>query len=71
VLLNPLLAPLGSNNLAVFAPEIVDLVFHLRHLILQISHVLVDLLHLERQITRPILDVIANGLLLQGLLDLL
>ena len=58
-------------ELALFALEIFDLVFHLRHLIVQISYVLVDLLHLELQITRPNLDVIAVGLLLQGLLDLL
>jgi hypothetical protein len=58
-------------ELAVFAVEIIDLGFHLRHLTLQTSHVFVELLQLERQLTRPMLEVIAIGLLLQGLLDLL
>src|SRR5215213_3909513 len=66
----PLLAPLWLE-LAVFAVEIIDLGFHLRHLILQTSHVVVVLLQLEQHITQPILKVIAIGLLLQGLLDLL
>jgi len=56
-------------ELAVFALEIIDLVFHLRHLILQSSHVVAVLLQLEQHITQPILEVIAIGLLLQGLLD--
>ena len=90
----------GSNYLAVFALEILDLVFHIRQLTMEIiplvshfrqltlkiinrvfhirqlaldiSHVLVELLQLELQSTRPILDeVIAIGLVLQGLLDAL
>ena len=69
MLLNTLL-PLLRFELPVLALEI-DLGAHLRHLALHISHVLVDLLQLERQFTQPILDVIAIGLLLQGLLDLL
>ncbi len=64
----PLLALLWFE-LPVFAVEIIDLVFHLRHLTLQISHVVVHLLYLELQITRPMLDLIAIGLLLEGLLD--
>jgi hypothetical protein len=68
--LKPFSPSCGASYLAVFALEIFDLAFHLRHLILQISHVLVDLLHLELQITRPILDLIAIRLLLQGLLNL-
>ena len=49
------------------ALEIVDLDFYLRHLTLQISHVVVHVLYLELQSTRQMLDVIAIGLLTQGL----
>src|SRR5215203_2264303 len=53
-----------SSYLAVFAVEIIDLVFHIRHLILQTSPFLAVLLQLEQHITQPILEVIAIGLLL-------
>ena len=57
-------------ELPVFALEIIDLASHVRHLILQIFHVLVDLLQLEQHVTRPLLEGIAIGLLLQDLLNL-
>jgi hypothetical protein len=44
--------------------EIIALVSHFRQLTLQIPHVVVELFQLDRQITRPILDVIAIGLVL-------